>query len=168
MLSLLPLSQDLELSFSPEIGDATVGSLAVCTSKDSSIDGPGYLSALVSEVTYVDEVGKHAACIAAHWQLCWPSPQAAAVLSLPPALCKQRCSLSLSLSAALMLHRCSELGVCGRQMLLRAAVRGLMMPTQLWPTHAVTCPMPPAGWQPCDAEQGQGPISTAGLHLQLR
>ncbi|KAF8056371.1 hypothetical protein HT031_006370 [Scenedesmus sp. PABB004] len=49
---------DLELSFSPEIGDATVGSLAVCTSKDSSLDGPGYLSALVSELTYVDESGR--------------------------------------------------------------------------------------------------------------
>ncbi|WIA42207.1 hypothetical protein OEZ86_009467 [Tetradesmus obliquus] len=49
--------QDLEVSFSPEIGDATVGSLVVCTSKDSSIDGPGYLSALVTEVTYVDEDG---------------------------------------------------------------------------------------------------------------
>ncbi len=48
--------QDLETSFCPEIGDATVGSLAVTTSKDSSIDGPGYLSALVNEVTYVDEV----------------------------------------------------------------------------------------------------------------
>jgi len=44
------------LSFCPEIGDATVGSLVVSTSKDSSIDGPGYLSALVAEVTYVDEV----------------------------------------------------------------------------------------------------------------
>lgn len=48
--------QDLETSFCPEIGDATVGSLVVTTSKDSSIDGPGYLSALVNEVTYVDEV----------------------------------------------------------------------------------------------------------------
>jgi hypothetical protein len=47
---------DLELSFCPEIGDATVGSLCVCTSKDSSIDGPGYLSALLLEVKYVDEV----------------------------------------------------------------------------------------------------------------
>jgi hypothetical protein len=60
---LLPPRQDLEISFSPEIGDATVGSLVVCTSKDSSIDGPGYLSALVAEVTYVDEVGTaDAAC----------------------------------------------------------------------------------------------------------
>jgi hypothetical protein len=32
----------------PEIGDATVGSLVVSTSKDSSIEGLGYLSALVS------------------------------------------------------------------------------------------------------------------------
>jgi hypothetical protein len=36
-----------------------VGSLAVCTSKDSSIDGPGYLSALVVEAKYVDEVSAH-------------------------------------------------------------------------------------------------------------
>lgn len=50
-------AQDLELSFCPEIGDATVGSLAVTTSKDSSIDGPGYLSALVTEVKYVNESG---------------------------------------------------------------------------------------------------------------
>lgn len=49
-------TQDLETSFCPEIGDATVGSLAVTTSKDSSIDGPGYLSALVTEVKFVDEV----------------------------------------------------------------------------------------------------------------
>lgn len=46
------------MSFSPEIGDATVGSLAVSTSKDSSIDGPGYLSALLKEIKYVDEVGE--------------------------------------------------------------------------------------------------------------
>lgn len=55
--TLNPFLQDLELSFCPEIGDATAGSLAVTTSKDSSIDGPGYLSALVTEVKYVDEVG---------------------------------------------------------------------------------------------------------------
>jgi hypothetical protein len=33
-----------------------VGSLAVTTSKDSSIDGCGYLSGIVTEVKYVDEV----------------------------------------------------------------------------------------------------------------
>eukprot|EP00775_Hariotina_reticulata_P008748 gene8748-8928_t len=48
----------LEISFSPEIGDATVGSLAVTTSKDSSINGPGYLSGLINEIVYVDEVGR--------------------------------------------------------------------------------------------------------------
>jgi hypothetical protein len=57
--------QDLETSFCPEIGDATVGSLTVTTSKDSSIDGPGYLSALVVEVKYVDEVSTAAATAAA-------------------------------------------------------------------------------------------------------
>lgn len=49
--------QGYELSFSPEIGDATVGSLVGSTSKDSSIEGPGYLSALVKEVKYVDATG---------------------------------------------------------------------------------------------------------------
>lgn len=57
--------QDLEVSFSPEIGDATVGSLTVCTSKDSSLDGPGYLAGLVKEVTYVNEVSYTPPCISA-------------------------------------------------------------------------------------------------------
>jgi hypothetical protein len=39
--------QGYENSVMPEIGDATVGSLAVTTSKDSSVRGPGYLSGLV-------------------------------------------------------------------------------------------------------------------------
>lgn len=50
--------QKLELAFSPEIGDASIGSLLVTTSKDSSIDSPGYLSALVYDITYVDDQGK--------------------------------------------------------------------------------------------------------------
>ena len=41
-----------------EIGDATVGSLASCTSKDSSVKGPGYFGALVASVTYVDHNGE--------------------------------------------------------------------------------------------------------------
>lgn len=40
--------QGYEFAFAPEIGDASVGSLVVSTCKDSSVDGPGYLSALVS------------------------------------------------------------------------------------------------------------------------
>lgn len=51
-----PPPQDLEITFSPEIGDATVGSLIVSTSKDSCLDGPGYLSACVKQVTYVNQV----------------------------------------------------------------------------------------------------------------
>ena len=42
--------QGYEISFMPEIGDATVGSLVTTTSKDSSVRGPGYLSALVGRV----------------------------------------------------------------------------------------------------------------------
>ncbi|GBF89539.1 hypothetical protein Rsub_02257 [Raphidocelis subcapitata] len=51
-------TQGWEFSFAPEIGDASVGSLVVSTSKDSSLDGPGYLTALVEEVTYVSGDGK--------------------------------------------------------------------------------------------------------------
>ena len=43
---------------SAEIGDATVGSLASGTSKDSSLDAPGYFSALVASLTYVNELGE--------------------------------------------------------------------------------------------------------------
>jgi hypothetical protein len=49
--------QNKEISFSPEIGDATVGSLVGSTSKDSSIQGPGFFSALVAAVTWVEEAG---------------------------------------------------------------------------------------------------------------
>jgi hypothetical protein len=35
-----------------------VGSLVTTTSKDSSLGGLGYLSALVYDVTYVDEEGR--------------------------------------------------------------------------------------------------------------
>lgn len=45
-----------------EIGDATVGSLASCTSKDSSLKAPGYFGALVATVTYVDHTGKVRTC----------------------------------------------------------------------------------------------------------
>ena len=40
-------SQSYEISFMPEIGDTSVGSLVTSTFKDSSVRGPGYLSALV-------------------------------------------------------------------------------------------------------------------------
>ena len=48
----------VELPFQSEIGEATVGSLAVCDSKESSLDGPGYFSAHVVGLTYVDERGE--------------------------------------------------------------------------------------------------------------
>lgn len=47
-----------EISFSPEIGDATVGSIVGSTTKDSSLDGPGFFSALVASATWVDETGQ--------------------------------------------------------------------------------------------------------------
>ncbi|KAK9822452.1 hypothetical protein WJX81_001815 [Elliptochloris bilobata] len=48
----------LECSFAPEIGDATVGSLASSTSKDSSLAAPGFFAALVASITFVDEDGE--------------------------------------------------------------------------------------------------------------
>ncbi len=51
------LARQRELSFCPEIGDATVGGLVTTMCKDSSIKGPGYLGALVEELTYVDHEG---------------------------------------------------------------------------------------------------------------
>jgi hypothetical protein len=50
-------ARGLEISFQAEIGDATVGSMAAGDSKDSSLDAPGYFSAGVVAVTYVDEQG---------------------------------------------------------------------------------------------------------------
>lgn len=47
----------LEIPFQAEIGEATVGSVAVGDTKESSLDGPGYFSAHVVGITYVDEVG---------------------------------------------------------------------------------------------------------------
>ena len=50
-------SRGLEIPFQAEIGDATVGSMVAGDSKDSSLDGPGYFSAGVVAVTYVNEQG---------------------------------------------------------------------------------------------------------------
>ena len=47
----------LEIPFQAEIGDATVGSMAAGDTKDSSLDGPGYFSAGVTALTYVDQQG---------------------------------------------------------------------------------------------------------------
>ena len=51
-----------ELSFSPEIGDATVGGLATTMCKDSSVGGPGHLAALVDALTYVNHEGTVRPC----------------------------------------------------------------------------------------------------------
>ena len=51
------LARQREFSFSPEIADATVGGLATTMCKDSSVNGPGHLCALVQALTYVDHEG---------------------------------------------------------------------------------------------------------------
>ena len=51
-------ARGVEIPFQSEIGEATVGSLAVSDSKESSVDGPGYFSAHVVGLTYVDERGE--------------------------------------------------------------------------------------------------------------
>jgi FAD/FMN-containing dehydrogenase len=50
-------SRGLEIPFQAEIGEASVGSVAAGDTKESSLDGPGYFSAHVVAVTYVDENG---------------------------------------------------------------------------------------------------------------
>src|ERR1700704_461569 len=46
-----------EVPFQAEIGEASVGSVAVGDTKESSLEGPGYFSAHVVALTYVDETG---------------------------------------------------------------------------------------------------------------
>jgi hypothetical protein len=48
----------VEIPFQAEIGEASVGSVAVGDTKESSLDGPGYFSAHVVALTYVDEKGQ--------------------------------------------------------------------------------------------------------------
>ncbi len=50
-------TRGLEIPFQAEIGEASVGSVAAGDTKESSLDGPGYFSAHVVAVTYVDENG---------------------------------------------------------------------------------------------------------------
>lgn len=50
-------AHDVEIPFQAEIGEATVGSVAVGDTKESSLDGPGYFSAHVVALTYVDDSG---------------------------------------------------------------------------------------------------------------
>ena len=47
----------VEIPFQAEIGEATVGSVAVGDTKESSLDAPGYFSAHVVALTYVDDKG---------------------------------------------------------------------------------------------------------------
>lgn len=57
-LNLWLQAHGLEIPFQAEIGEATVGSVAVGDTKESSLDGPGYFSAHVTALTYVDEAGE--------------------------------------------------------------------------------------------------------------
>ena len=50
-------ARGLEIPFQAEIGEASVGSVAAGDTKESSLDGPGYFSAHVVAITYVDEKG---------------------------------------------------------------------------------------------------------------
>ncbi len=51
-------ARGVELPFQAEIGEASVGSVAVGDTKESSLDGPGYFSAHVVALTYVDDKGE--------------------------------------------------------------------------------------------------------------
>ncbi|CAH1086068.1 FAD-binding oxidoreductase [Candidatus Nitrotoga sp. 1052] len=51
-------ARGVEIPFQAEIGEATVGSVAVGDTKDSSLDGLGYFSTHVVALTYVDDKGK--------------------------------------------------------------------------------------------------------------
>ncbi len=57
-LNLWLQSHDVEIPFQAEIGEATVGSVAVGDTKESSLDGPGYFSSHVVAITYVDAAGE--------------------------------------------------------------------------------------------------------------
>lgn len=50
-------AQGVEIPFQAEIGEASVGSVAVGDTKESSLDGPGYFSAHVVGLTYIDGNG---------------------------------------------------------------------------------------------------------------
>lgn len=49
--------QGWEIPFQAEIGEATVGSVSVGDTKESSLDGPGYFSSHVVAILYIDEYG---------------------------------------------------------------------------------------------------------------
>jgi len=50
-------ARGMEIPFQAEIGEASVGSVAVGDTKESSLDGPGYFSAHVLALTYVNDKG---------------------------------------------------------------------------------------------------------------
>jgi FAD binding domain-containing protein len=50
-------ARGVEVPFQAEIGEASVGSVAVGDTKESSLDAPGYFSAHVVALTHVDEQG---------------------------------------------------------------------------------------------------------------
>lgn len=50
-------ARGVEIPFQAEMGEATVGSVAVGDTKESSLEGPGYFSAHVVALTYVDDRG---------------------------------------------------------------------------------------------------------------
>jgi FAD/FMN-containing dehydrogenase len=50
-------ARGLEIPFQAEIGEASVGSVAVGDTKESSLDAPGFFSAHVVEITHVDDMG---------------------------------------------------------------------------------------------------------------
>src|SRR5712675_368618 len=51
-------ARGVEVPFQAEIGEASVGSVAVGDTKESSLDAPGYFSAHVVALTYVDDQGE--------------------------------------------------------------------------------------------------------------
>ena len=51
-------ARGVEIPFQAEIGEASVGSVAVGDTKESSLDGAGYFSAHVVALTYVDDSGE--------------------------------------------------------------------------------------------------------------
>ncbi len=51
-------AHNLEIPFQAEIGEASVGSVAVGDTKESSLDGAGYFSSHVVALTYVDHEGE--------------------------------------------------------------------------------------------------------------
>jgi hypothetical protein len=56
-LNLWLQARGVEIPFQAEIGEASVGSVAVGDTKESSLDAPGYFSAHVVALTYVDDQG---------------------------------------------------------------------------------------------------------------